>query len=101
MTHWWQRLWQRSARHGRDMSAPDAGTVSTASPAGETAQDDAWQAVCERLPILEGLDAEALAAVRAEVAEELPPAVKVIPPSVATVPARLPAVPAVYEVMLE
>ena len=57
MTHWWQRLWQRPARHGRDSSAPDAGTVSAASPAGETAQNDAWQAVRERLPILDGLDA--------------------------------------------
>lgn len=61
MTHWWQRLWQRSNRHGRDSAAPDAGAVSTASPDGETAQDDAWQAVRERLPILDGLDAEALA----------------------------------------
>ncbi|MFP5302524.1 M90 family metallopeptidase [Cobetia sp. SIMBA_158] len=61
MTHWWQRLWQRSARHGRDTSAPDACAVSAASSAGETAPDDAWQAVRERLPILEGLDAEALA----------------------------------------
>jgi Mlc titration factor MtfA (ptsG expression regulator) len=54
MPPWWQRLWQRSERHGHDADA--SAPFSSQTQEGDTL----WQSVRERLPILEGLDAEAL-----------------------------------------
>lgn len=61
MTHWWQRLWQRGERQKPDTPPTDACTAPATLSDDERVQADTWQAVRERLPMLDGLDAEALA----------------------------------------
>lgn len=52
MTHWWQQLWRSPHHHQSRPTAPSS---------SQAEGDGLWQAVMQRLPILEGVDAPSLA----------------------------------------